>query len=125
MSDEGTRQLQAVWVASTLHPERRVAQPTLAALLRLLRRNQPEPGVVPASDRPPVLHEVPALSAIGGIARMEGPDGETVGVARVGRASFVGYRLMGDTLDEVEVALDEMTGRLSIGAADTGESAQA
>ena len=125
MSDEGTRQLQAVWVASTLHPERRVAQPTLAALLRLLRRNQPEPGVVPASDRPPVLHEVPALSAIGGIARMEGPDGEAVGVARVGRASFVGYRLTGDSLSEVDVALDEMTGRLSIGPAESGESAQA
>lgn len=124
MSDEGTRQLQAVWVASTLHPERRVAQPTLAALLRLLRRNKPEPGVVPSSDTPPALHDVPALGAIGGIARMEGPDGEVVGVARVGRASFVGYRLTDDSLDEVEVALDEMTGRLSIGPVDSGDSTQ-
>jgi hypothetical protein len=36
----------------------------------------------------------------------------------------VGYRLMDDSLDEVEVALDESTGRLSIRPArqhDTGE----
>lgn len=124
MSDEGTRQMQAMWVASTLHPERRVAQPTLTALLRLLRRNKPEPGVVPSSDSPPVLHEVPALGAVGGIARMEGPDGEAVGVARVGRASFVGYRLTGDSLDEVEVALDELTGRLSIGPSASGGGAR-
>jgi hypothetical protein len=124
MPDEGTRQMQAMWVASTLHPERRVAQPTLAALLRLLRLNQPAPGVMPASGTARALHDVPALGAVGGIARMEGPDGEVVGVARVGRASFVGFRLTDDSLDEVEVALDELTGRLSIGPSDSGDTAQ-
>ena len=53
---------------------------------------------------------------------MEGPGGEAVVVARVGRASFVGYRLTDDRLDEVEVALDEVTGELSIETVLDGES---
>jgi len=39
----------------------------------------------------------------------------------VGRASFVGYRLTDDRLDEVEVELDELTGQLSIDTALDGE----
>lgn len=114
MADEGTRELRAMWVPSTLHPGRRVAQPTLTALLQLLRLNSSrEETRLPAAG-PCALHDVPALGAVGGIARLHGPDGQAVGVARVGRASFVGYRLTDDSLDEVEVALDEMTGRLSI-----------
>ena len=117
MTDDDTRHMQAMWVPSTLHPERRVAQPTLAALLQLLRRKG---GAEPAAAQ--TLDAAPALGTVGGIARIEGPDGQAVGVARIGRTSFVGYRLMDDSLDEVEVALDESTGRLSIRPAPRDDS---
>jgi hypothetical protein len=48
-----------------------------------------------------------------------GESGETVGVARVGRSSFVGFRLDGEDLQEIEVALDESAGRLLIASTAT------
>jgi hypothetical protein len=57
---------------------------------------------------------MPALAAVGGIALLNTPDGHSVGVARVGRTSFVGYRLTAEGLAEVEVALDEASGALTI-----------
>ena len=119
MSDEGTNHLSALWVASTLHPERRMAQPTLAALLHRLRREQ-HISSVPAGAH--ALVDMPALGSVRGIARIEGSDGSAVGVARVGRTSFVGSRLTDDSLDEVDVALDEATGKLSIVLAHLEES---
>ncbi|MDZ4864645.1 MAG: hypothetical protein SGJ01_14520, partial [Gemmatimonadota bacterium] len=75
------KEMQALWVPSILHPERRVAQPTLTALLRLLRLNRTEESGVPPSAGSCALQNAPTLGTVGGIARMEGPGGEAVVVA--------------------------------------------
>jgi len=121
MSDEGTRRSRVTWITSLLHPERRVAAPTIAALRALLggRRNGGTGPVGPdVQPMPPLevrLEQLPDLEDIGGIARVTGSGGETVGVARVGRNSFVGYRLEEEVLREVEVELDQASGALRIG----------
>jgi hypothetical protein len=60
------------------------------------------------------LEDVPGLQEVGGVAVVAAEGGETVGVARVGRTSFVGFKLDGDTLREIEVELDEPSGSLHI-----------
>ncbi len=108
-------QLSSVrWISSTLHPDRRIAQPTLIALERMLQRDAAT-GATLVGAAPNRLDEVPSLGAVGGIARVEASGGFSVGVARVGRNSFVGYRLTDLGLAEVEVAVDEASGALQIG----------
>jgi hypothetical protein len=60
------------------------------------------------------LKDVPGLHEVGGVATVTADGGETVGVARVGRTSFVGFKLDGDALREIEVELDETNGSLCI-----------
>ena len=48
------------------------------------------------------LAEVPELQEVGGIARVAVETGEELGIARVGRTSFVGYRLEEDVLKEID-----------------------
>jgi hypothetical protein len=60
------------------------------------------------------LEYVPGLQEVGGVAVVAADGGERVGVARVGRTSFVGFKLDGDALREIEVALDETSGSLHI-----------
>jgi hypothetical protein len=123
MSDEGTRRSRMGWIASVFHPERKIARPTVAAVRALLGGRRPsreepvavEPGLL-AEPLVVDLRQVPDLGAVGGIAKVTASSGEAVGIARVGRTSFVGYRLDEDVLREVEVELDETTGRLRIAA---------
>jgi hypothetical protein len=102
------------WQASRLHPERKVALPTLLALRALLRSAtgtapSPEPVAIP-------IAELPGLADIGGVACVPGAEGP-IGVARVGRASYVGFRLDADELREIEVRVTD-AGRLSLGPPD-------
>lgn len=106
------------WMASALHPKRMIASPTLSALRSLLSGSgatppTPAPAAQPAAFSVP-LGEVPGLSEVGGIAMVTPGQGEPVGVARVGRTSFVGFKLDGDALCEIGVELDEASGRLKI-----------
>ncbi len=111
MSDEGTRRSRMSWIASVFNPQRMISAPTLAALQAVLtgrRPSTPARAQSSGSDAMAVpLADVPDLQEVGGIARITVDGGEEVGVARVGRNSFVGYRLEADVLKEIEIILDE------------------
>lgn len=114
------------WIASAVHPRRMIASPTVLALRALLSavRSEPAARATPTSPLAPgdertrtlsvPLKDVPGLHEVGGVATVTADGGETVGVARVGRTSFVGFKLDGDTLREIEVELDETKGSLCI-----------
>lgn len=118
MSDEGTRRSRMEWIASVFHPHRMIAGPTLAALQAILsgRRASVAANVRrdSADSLAVSLADVPELEQVGGIARVTVETGEQVGIARVGRNSFVGYRLEENILREIEVELDQAAGRLRI-----------
>lgn len=111
------------WVASIFRPGYKVARPTLLALGRLLRGEAARDGS-PAAPAPEVsageaipLSAVPGLADIGGVAKVETGDAE-LGIARVGRNSFVGFRLSDAELEEVAVEYDDQTGTLRISGAE-------
>jgi hypothetical protein len=118
MSDEGTRRSRMGWVASVFHPERMIAAPTLAAVQAILTgRRASGAAKIQAHGAEPLavrLTDVPELDQVGGIARVTVDTGEEVGIARVGRNSFVGYRLDDNILREIEVELDEAAGSIRI-----------
>ena len=122
MSDEGTRHTRIGWISSVFHPERMIAAPTMAALQAILSgRRQVDAAPVQARGEEPMtirLQDVPDLDEVGGIAKVAVDTGEEVGIARVGRTSFVGYRLQEEVLREIEVELDPSTGRLRIAGAE-------
>jgi hypothetical protein len=118
MSDEGTRRSRMEWIASVFHPNRMIAAPTLAAIKAILSGRRVSVAASVRRDGGEALAlslaDVPELEQVGGIARVTVETGEQVGIARVGRNSFVGYRLEEDVLREVEVELDETAGRIRI-----------
>ena len=122
MSDESTRRSRMDWIASVFHPERKIAAPTLAAVRAMLtgrREVIAAPAHTQGTDPPMVrLADVPALDEVGGIATVTVDTGDEVGIARVGRTSFVGWKLEEDVLREIEVELDEVSGRLRIAGAE-------
>jgi len=111
------------WTASCVHPKWMIASPTLSALRALLG----DPRSVPAAPASLEgrqaealsvrLEEVPGLAEVGGVAKIVADSGAAVGLARVGRSSFVGFRLDGEDLQEIEVALNESAGCLLIATA--------
>lgn len=124
MRGNGSRR-RIEWFTSAVHPKRMIASPTLAALRALLSGLRSESralaGRTPSMasvGRPPALFvplkDVPGLQEVGGVAMVVPEGGEPVGVARVGRTSFVGFKLDGDALREIEVELDETNGSLCI-----------
>ena len=118
MSSNPRRLPRIEWISSAIHPARKVAGPTLHALGALLGAatpSRPVPGPEPAARACGVpLDQLPALAEVGGVACVR-PDGDRpVGIARVGRASFVGYRLGAEGLREVAVSYDAQHERLII-----------
>lgn len=102
MSDDSKGSEPPRWVIS--QSQKIVAGRTLVALKAALS----EPGGVGVAHAHEVkvpLAEVPELHSVGGIARVAGP-GTPVAIARVGRVSYVAYRLSRDALEELEVELD-------------------
>jgi hypothetical protein len=118
MSDESsTLRARLGWIASVFHPERKIATATLAAIKQVLtgRRSISAINLQANSDALAInLADVPELGEVGGIARVTVESGEEVGIARVGRTSFVGYRLEADVLKEIDLQLDEAAGKLKI-----------
>lgn len=108
------------WIASVFRPGYKVARPTILALGRLLRGEASRDGTPPppASEVASVdaipLSAVPALADIGGVAKIETGDHAELGIARVGRTSFVGFRLSDAELEEVPVEYDDQTGTLRV-----------
>ena len=122
MADEQpARAPRASWIHSLFNHERKVARPTLSALNALLGGGSADPAVgvhtAPPFGGPTAIElaNLPALSEIGGVARIETPGEAPLAVARVGRRSFVGYRMDADGLAEVPIELDEAATRLVIG----------
>ncbi len=117
MSDESTLRAKMAWIASVFHPERKIAASTLASIKKVLtgRRSISAINLAANADTMAIdLASVPELSEVGGIARVTVDSGEEVGIARVGRTSFVGYRLEADVLKEIDLQLDEEAGKLKI-----------
>jgi hypothetical protein len=126
MEHQRVRRSRIEWSPSTVHPEWMIASPTLAALRALLGRARSGQAslAAPATSVPPGgggmdrlsvrLADMPGLAEVGGVAAVVADGGEAVAVARVGRTSFVGFRLDGQQLQEIAVALDESAGRLLI-----------
>lgn len=126
MKDNGAHRSRIVWIASAVHPNWKIASPTVTALRALLCGIGAESTAFRAALRPATrdsgqadalsvqLADVPGLVEVGGVAKLVGDGGDTVGVARVGRTSFVGFKLDGEVLREIEVELDESAGRLRI-----------
>jgi hypothetical protein len=105
------------WIPSELHPERKIAQPTVVTLRKLLDATRPDAPVVPSVADGSLtvdLSQAPTLAVVGGVARIQADGVEPVAVARVGRNSFVGYRLDHAELREVEVAFDDDHARIRI-----------
>lgn len=118
--DDSTVSSGIQWIHSIFHPARRVARPTLLAMEALLRATRPR--ATPAAESPTApgtlmvgLAELPDLGEVGGVARLESGDGAPVGIARVGRTSFVGFRLDEGVLEEVPVEFDDAAARIVIG----------
>ncbi|MEO8636208.1 MAG: hypothetical protein ABI587_13115 [Gemmatimonadales bacterium] len=109
------------WVHSLFNHERKVARPTLSALNALLGGGSTDPAIgvhaAPDVDDPSAveLAALPGLSEIGGVARIEAPGEAPLAVARVGRRSFVGYRMDESGLAEVHIEMDETAAKLVIG----------
>ena len=123
MTDEQPARAPRVsWVHSLFNHERKVARPTLSALNALLGGGSADPAigvhVAPLEGGPSAidLANLPSLSEIGGVARIEEPGETPLAVARVGRRSFVGYRMDEAGLAEVHIELDEAATKLVIGS---------
>lgn len=126
MNEKSARRSRIVWIPSAVHPTWKIASPTLAALRTLLSGFGAESAAVAAPSKPVPpgsvladavsvrLDDVPGLVEVGGVAKVVGDGGDAVGIARVGRTNFVGFRLEGEVLREIEVELDEAAGRLRI-----------
>lgn len=109
------------WITSVFHPERKIATTTMAAIKAVLkgRRSISTINLNANPDNLAIdLAEVPELQEVGGIARVAVETGEELGIARVGRTSFVGYRLEEDVLKEIDLQLDEESGKLKIVASE-------
>jgi hypothetical protein len=121
MTDDSEQRVP--WIASIFRPGYKVARPTILALGRLLRGEASRDGAPPppasevASGEAIPLSAVPGLADIGGVAKIETEDHAELGIARVGRNSFVGFRLTDAELEEVAVDYDDQTGTLRISGA--------
>jgi hypothetical protein len=123
MSEHADKKSESLWIESIYRPGYKVARSTLKTIGRILsgEREEPAPKAVaapePTGGGAIPLTEVPALAEVGGVAKVETADRTTLGIARVGRNSFVGFRLDNEMLAEVEVKYDDQSATLRIGNA--------
>ena len=123
MSDTPEKKPDALWIESIYRPGYKVARSTLKSLGRILSGARQEDVTPPLAEAGPTgenaiaLTQVPALNEVGGVAKVETADHTTIGVARVGRTSFVGFRLDKEALEEVEVQYDDQSATLRISGA--------
>ena len=108
------------WVPTDLDPRKMIAVSTLDAVRTLLRApllaapplaTTPDGGVIVR------VGDLPPLHAVGGVVRVDDRACGPVGIARIGRTSFVAFRLAADGLRQVPVELDEAAGTLRVQAA--------
>jgi hypothetical protein len=90
-----------------------VAGRTLMALKAVLREAISAPGVPGTSQVLVPLAEHAALGEVGGIVQLPGP-GSPIAVARIGRTSYVAYRLSDNLLEELALDYDEAAGAIVV-----------
>jgi hypothetical protein len=105
------------WIPTELDPTKTIAVPTRDALLSLLRARLA--AAVPhqsASDGTVTVRvsEHPSLREVGGIVRVDDGRRGPLGIARIGRSSFVAYQLDSQGLREVPVEVDARAGSLRV-----------
>lgn len=98
------------FVPSQLDPHRMIAAETLDTLRVLLRGSGSHRSPTGEQPLPHLTVSVPdhaILTRIGGVARVDPGAGGAVGIARVGRCSFVAFELGAEGLHELAVEVDE------------------
>jgi len=114
------------WIALDHGHGRVVARRTLTALAKIVESTASElpHAVTSGLHGPPVtvrLDEVPQLADIGSVAELQPRPGQRIGVARVGRSSFVAFARVkssvsadGEELVELDVRVDEEAGTITL-----------
>jgi len=105
------------WVATELDPRKMIAIPTRDAVLALLLAHvsaSPPHHAMQDGTVTVRVSEHPSLGEVGGIVRVDdGPRGP-LGIARIGRTSFVAYQLDSQGLRELPVEVDDADGSLRV-----------
>ena len=106
------------WIPTALDPHKMIAEPTLQAVRTLLRGSgeaAPASGWKAAEEGVTVrIQDHPVLSEVGGVARVDSGPQAAVGVARIGRASYVAYEMTEQGLRELPVEVDPAGNMLRI-----------
>lgn len=117
------------WIPLASDRHKMIARPTLVALRAVLQEASPaDPGpadgfVGPGGAYLISLGNYPGLDVVGGIVRVELPGRAPVGIARIGRSSYVAFervRRLSEgpgpeyTLVELPLTLDETAGTLRL-----------
>lgn len=105
------------WIATELDPRKMIAIPTRDALLALLLAHlsaSPPHHATPDGTVTVRVSEHPALASVGGIVRVDDGRRGPLGIARIGRTSFVAYQLDEHGLRELPVELDASQGALRV-----------
>lgn len=104
------------WIPTELDPRKMIAVPTLEAVRALLRAAAVRAPQRPSKSQPIEVRidEHPTLTQTGGVARIDQGAAAPVAIARVGRTSFVAYRLEPTGLRELRVAVDATADTLTI-----------
>jgi hypothetical protein len=105
------------WVPTELDPHKMIAVPTLDAVRTLLyahltasrpHDSMPDGSVIVRVD------EHASLGEVGGVVRVDDRARGPLGIARIGRTSFVAFQLSADGLRQVPVDVDEDAGTLRV-----------
>jgi hypothetical protein len=102
------------WIPTDLDPRKMIAVPTLNAVRAVLSRGPQWWRAQPLAPITVKVDDHPLLTEVGGVARVADGPGGGVAVARIGRTSFVAYRLDDEGLRELRVQLDEARGTLRV-----------
>lgn len=104
------------WIPTELDPRKMIASPTLDAVRALLRAHAAMGSrtAQPGARVRVRVEEHPPLSEVGGVARVDDGSRGAVAVARIGRTSFVAYRLDAAGLRQLPVDLDPHDGSLEV-----------
>jgi hypothetical protein len=105
------------WVPTELDPHKMIAEPTLNAVRTLLGAQleaSPPAGSTPDGSVIVRVDAHASLGQVGGVVRVDDRVRGPVGIARIGRTSFVAFQLSAEGLRQVPVHLDEDAGTLRV-----------
>jgi hypothetical protein len=93
-----------------------IAEPTLNAVRALLRARIRAASPHASSNGTVTVRvsEHPSLDEVGGVVRVDDATSGPLGIARIGRTSFVAYRLDADGLRQLPMEVDAGSGTLRV-----------